>query len=230
MSEPTRWRRLALESATVVGSILLAFAIDAAWDLRQERAEERELLLGLRAELVANAMEVERSRAETLQALDLLYDFLATPPEEWTEETTGDGRGQVYLALVRNWSGAFTAGFVDAATSSGRLALIRDPDVAASVARFRRALDDMDDMVNRLGLVSVRASEVIGRYRAADRTLTGNAWRIEPGTVRALARDPEVIGLASAKAVHFNGYLFVLDSLDDRIEEALQLLAVELAD
>lgn len=48
MAETIRWRRLVLESAAVVGSILLAFAIDAAWDLRQ-LAEERELLLGLRS-------------------------------------------------------------------------------------------------------------------------------------------------------------------------------------
>ena len=44
------WKRIAVEAAAIVVSILLAFAIDAWWDDRQERIEEREVLLGLKSE------------------------------------------------------------------------------------------------------------------------------------------------------------------------------------
>ncbi len=41
------WPRLLAEGAAIVVSILLAFGIDAWWDDRQERIEERKILLGL---------------------------------------------------------------------------------------------------------------------------------------------------------------------------------------
>jgi hypothetical protein len=47
-----RLRRGLVEVALIVGSILLAFAIDAAWDARGEGIAERELLETLRAEFV----------------------------------------------------------------------------------------------------------------------------------------------------------------------------------
>ena len=43
-------KRIAVEAVVIVTSILLAFAIDAWWDERQERIEETEVLLGLKSE------------------------------------------------------------------------------------------------------------------------------------------------------------------------------------
>ena len=49
------WLRVFVEGVVIVGSILLAFGIQAWWDERQERREETELLLGL-----APDVEVDR--------------------------------------------------------------------------------------------------------------------------------------------------------------------------
>ena len=38
------WKRLSLEAAAIVGSILLAFWIDAGWDQREDAARERIVL------------------------------------------------------------------------------------------------------------------------------------------------------------------------------------------
>ena len=45
--------RAFIEGVVIVGSILLAFGIQAWWDGLQEREEEREVLIGLEAEFVA---------------------------------------------------------------------------------------------------------------------------------------------------------------------------------
>ncbi|MDA0707065.1 MAG: hypothetical protein O2805_10720 [Proteobacteria bacterium] len=47
-------KRLAIESVAIVASILLAFAIDAWWDERQERIAEAEIVLGLKLEFEEN--------------------------------------------------------------------------------------------------------------------------------------------------------------------------------
>ena len=48
------WLRVFVEGVVIVGSILLAFGIQAAWDERQERAEEQRVLVALFAEFEEN--------------------------------------------------------------------------------------------------------------------------------------------------------------------------------
>jgi hypothetical protein len=61
MSEP-RGRGLVVESITIVFSILLAFAIDAAWDSRREREEEVRSLSAIDAEIAQNLERLESAR------------------------------------------------------------------------------------------------------------------------------------------------------------------------
>ncbi len=49
------WPRILVEGVVIVGSILLAFGIDAWWDGVQERALELEYAERLRADLVQDA-------------------------------------------------------------------------------------------------------------------------------------------------------------------------------
>ena len=58
-----QWKRLTVEAAAIVGSILLAFAIDAWWADRQDRAEEQRIFLGLKSEFEQNLglIEIELS-------------------------------------------------------------------------------------------------------------------------------------------------------------------------
>jgi hypothetical protein len=39
--QSVQWLRIGAESVTIIGSILLALAIDASWDSRIERAEKQ---------------------------------------------------------------------------------------------------------------------------------------------------------------------------------------------
>lgn len=63
MSETQKipWKRISVESAAIVASILLAFAIDAWWENRTDRGEERELLFALQLELQKNIALVDSS-------------------------------------------------------------------------------------------------------------------------------------------------------------------------
>ena len=48
------WKRLSVEALAIVGSILLAFAIDAWWEERLDRQIERNDLERLHAEFIRN--------------------------------------------------------------------------------------------------------------------------------------------------------------------------------
>ena len=52
--QPIPWTRVLVEGVVIVGSILMAFGIEAWWDGAQERAEEAQLLASLAEEFRAN--------------------------------------------------------------------------------------------------------------------------------------------------------------------------------
>jgi hypothetical protein len=58
-----QWSRLSIEAAAIVASILLAFAIDAWWEDRQDRENEKEYLVSLRQEL-ADSIEFAKENEE----------------------------------------------------------------------------------------------------------------------------------------------------------------------
>ena len=79
MPEPKNWKRHAVEIVVIVGSILLAFGIEAWWDRIQERETERQQLSVLRAEMVANRSELDVRRqrgAGTLEAQVTLIELI----------------------------------------------------------------------------------------------------------------------------------------------------------
>lgn len=68
------WARISAEAAAIVVSILLAFAIDAAWQHRGEVAEEREILVGLEAGDHENAFAKAGELLEMIRARLMLLD------------------------------------------------------------------------------------------------------------------------------------------------------------
>ena len=89
------WLRILIEGVVIVGSILLAFGIDAAWTERQERAEERRLLVDLRAEFHENRDLLTTSIQSHEQAL-AEAEWLLESPTSRMELGTTDVQGVVF--------------------------------------------------------------------------------------------------------------------------------------
>jgi len=84
------WKRIATESAVIVGSILLAFAIDAWWDDRIERGALVEHLVLVETELVKNLEDADRileALHEQVVAINRVLSALASDQEDLSEIT-----------------------------------------------------------------------------------------------------------------------------------------------
>ena len=131
--------RMAVEGATIVLSILVAFGIDAAWEERKERVREREAIGQLLSEF-----EVVRTR---LVSLDSVYEhgpFQGKAPLRELLGLMGSQRGVFSDArldsLVASSLGGIDAGLPDGALSavvaSGQLALIRSDSLRIALAEW----------------------------------------------------------------------------------------------
>ena len=74
------WKRLSVEAAAIVASILLAFAIDAWWDHRNDLIVEDEILRDLEDEFIMNrerlleVIEFTRTYTQGVQRLLTAYE------------------------------------------------------------------------------------------------------------------------------------------------------------
>ncbi len=170
------WKRLSVEAAAIVVSILMAFAIDAWWNDRQERAEEREVLESLYTEFEANRDEVasvisfhdrEIQTIETL--LKLTQDEILELPTETVEVMVSS------FAMARTFDAV--RGSIDALYSAGKLGILRDRELREALTTFVNIFDDAVEDANYLRQSSITVWKEIAR--------NGGPWRTKFGDVTA---------------------------------------------
>jgi len=140
LSKQIPWLRVFVEGAVIVGSILLAFGIDAAWEGRQDDAFELDALTRLEVEFTENLGRIASPRANSgrpaaraaafhqlLQSLPAATESVAVP--------------DTLIAGVLS-TGTFdrVTPVLDGLLRSGRWELIRDPNVREAIALFERWL------------------------------------------------------------------------------------------
>jgi hypothetical protein len=136
-----QWRRLLAESVAVVLSILLAFAIDAWWDARQEAGRERDLLDGLRTDFESSRPGLEGRLTLARRMAAGTVGLLARI----------EGRGSVpavvvpdslILAVLGGPTYEPATNTLDAALASGEIELLESTELRTELANWRRLLSD----------------------------------------------------------------------------------------
>jgi hypothetical protein len=145
---------LIAEGIAIVLSILLAFAIDAWWDERQERSEEKEVLKSIYIEFKTNRDEAaavilthERAIHSIARLQQLTPDEILMMPSESVEETIGFFATPATFDAVR--------GSVDALTSSGKLRILQDRELREALMTFVTILDDAIEDRNYMAQTSM---------------------------------------------------------------------------
>ena len=143
------WKRLAVESAAIVGSILLAFAIDAWWSERLERIAEREALSRLYDEFASNYERLDswvsdggtvyRQREAALSVSETLDAALKGGSEtvllpdlqiaDIIQTRTFEAETSIFDSLVR----------------SGRIEIIENREIVKAIAQWERTLRSAND-------------------------------------------------------------------------------------
>lgn len=143
-SKQLPWIRILVEGAVIVGSILLAFGIEAWWGHTQAQAEEQQYLVALREDVEAVMAEAERTAANNnelneqawqriteLRELESVPDsLLAVSRVQMVITTVLRARLDTYTELV----------------SSGGVTKVRDVRVRNRLAQLRSVMDFEEDM------------------------------------------------------------------------------------
>ena len=193
MSSERTSRDLLVEAVVIVLSILLAFAIDAAWDRHQRAQEERELLLRFSEELdffeETLIPEAAAALEKTLAATDRV--ILAIHTEQ---DLTSDSLDVALSLITQGYQFAAASPVFRVLTSDGGLVRVKDPAVSEALADMSAYLalverfEGLDDRFVQEQLIPFlnRNSD---RYRASVLTVRGFSGL--PGSV--FPQTPEIL-------------------------------------
>ena len=136
MSDPTNipWKRILVEGVAIIASILIAFAIDAWWENRQETELEIRNLVRVSAELEANSERVQRKLqtiADSIEATSTFISWMGPQPMSVEKEV-----------LVEQWDNLYGIGFFSLQRSATRDYLASGQMDMAKTVEVRRAISD----------------------------------------------------------------------------------------
>ena len=139
------WLRVLIEGVVIVGSILLAFGIDAWWEGRQERVEEQALLSRLQGELAEAESHLQEWRENQRGVADAGREILANTELSPRPTIPTDSIGKLIWKATFNWDADPPTGVVSSAIATGRISLIADSDLREALvlweAAFRRGVE-----------------------------------------------------------------------------------------
>ena len=146
-----KWRAAVLDGFAVLVGILLAFAIDAWWDLRNQDEEARSYLQALETELIDNRRIIDRDFQSLQRWVEESRAYLedvvspeANPSYERVSEMVWKTGPDQTTSLLR--------AAVDDLTSSGGLQTIRSAELRRAIAQYIRTLEsdagELDDLRN----------------------------------------------------------------------------------
>jgi hypothetical protein len=150
-----QWKRLSVEAAAIVVSILLAFFIDAWWNNYQDRTEEYEILLGLKSEFEQHLAFIETEisyRNAVIESILKIFDASVARTSiepEVLDELIGD---------VTWWKNIdYSRGAIDSLLQSGELSLIANEELRRVLAGMPSRYDSTtrSEMNDRYTTVNV---------------------------------------------------------------------------
>jgi len=216
-SQTIQWRRIAVESVAIVISILLAFAIDAWWEERKERATEAEILIGLDQEFRETQALIEDKLTQYRDMKTAVAQLLVAHEKKgWQYEAMTIDRA--FQWLIAPTSIEFGGGVLDAVVSAGRLEIISDKTLRAQLAGWQAVMDEVRD--DEVGNMDYIFNQIIP-YIARTGVSTAQGAREENGQwpvqTSSIADDAAIINTllndAEFKALLDVRYAFILHTM-----------------
>ena len=135
-----QWRSALLEGFAVLVGILLAFSIDAWWDLRSQRLEGRSYLAAMRTELIANQSLVEEDLDSLRRWVDESRGFLETVVAPGAQPSYDEVSRMVWLTGPYR-THPLPRAALDDLISSGGFQSIENAELRRALASYQRALE-----------------------------------------------------------------------------------------
>ena len=232
-NEKISWKRLATEVVAIVGSILLAFAIDAWWEERQDRQTERDDLEQLHVEFVLDRDRVNdngtatRAANATSELKELLLSYIG-------EEDVLDVPNELLRGVKATPTFDSVTPVLDGLILSGRLEKIRSQEVRSAISNWQRWIQQVEE--TELGARQFVQAQLIPALTKrgnmglvfGERLYSDKDVELEGMT--SVRVDEELVGLVANRQANTKFIITALDNLRIAANDVVVAIELELGD
>lgn len=246
MNSPKPRKRLLIEGAVVVLSVLFAFWVEAAWSSRQSRLEEQAALATLLEEATANRGQLERVVELVENDHEAVRSFAeadaaslsSTPPED---------ADRIIESLWRPNRAALQSGALGGLTMSGQLGVIEDPRLRRLLADWSTEVASLEGRIGVLLELELALQQALGEHSDIQLWLLTTAqptsFRFNPSAsqqtwpesasrgpldLRVVREDVDVMAAAAVMQFQRRIYLALLDRRMVQLEDLIEALEASL--
>ena len=185
------WRKIGLEGAVIVVSILLAFAIDAWWEERNARDAELEQLARVAQELDANTQRLQRKLKVVERSIAGTEELIS-----WMGPEPVDVDPEVYHAI---WFKFFSIGMYSVLRgaaqeylANGTAGNTRHAAIRDALSRWHTAADDLEEQYSLLRVAHARINDYAEDSVPVLHDVIANL-AVNPGIVSKFPHDQDVL-------------------------------------
>ena len=239
MKEQFSVKWIGLQGIAIVGSILLAFAIDAWWENRQEREIEQAVLGSLHRDFMQSRIDLDVALATFEDWHDRFARFQSATPAELARLDNATA-SLILTSLYPGMTFDATSGTLDALVSDGRLALIEDTKLRGGLVAWLRSLADIAENETDIRAGALRAQigteKHGGPFQGPVAALgpvqadLGNLLPATAATLAALREDPSFMARARSHQFQTAFYVRELRILSELLDANLALLESTIVD
>jgi hypothetical protein len=235
-NENIPWKRLSVEATAIVGSILLAFAIDAWWDDFQQRKQTHTLLTDLEAVFAENVSLIDENIELVNKYQGILKHFISVESDGAaliSPELTFDTLQSIWRPVTTpNNNSILIAKFDSADVDLSIHPLLQD-----AIAEWRSEVIELDERRELLVENESDALLAIGRHPeiglvwaeiASGVLPLGGNPQLSDSLMRNAREDKDVMALAARKSWHNRIHLNALRRNRETSVAVLDLIQVAL--
>ncbi len=226
------WLRVFAEGVVIVVSILLAFGIEAWWDVQQQKQHLRTVLTGLEAGYAEHLALIDENIDYVAGDQGRLRRFIDMDPND-AARIPADSTWGTLQSIWRPGTSDDNITFLISALEDQSLKLLADPLLHEAIAAWHAQVDELDERVGQMAAAEREALRALARHSevrsalaqpsrgetrglATDRRL--RSVRTQPlvlsgDVMRRVREDQEVMAVAGMKAFHSRIHLQVLRDL-----------------
>jgi len=208
MNRQVPWLRVFVEGVVIVASILLAFGIEAWWGGQQQAEDRSELLSTMLESVQLNRASLEDNiqRSEAAQALT--RRFLEMEDPELAAVSTDTARS-LLNSLNQPVTAQASRGPLSRLLDSGRLSLISEPSVIASLDHWLVQITELEERAKNLAQVELMVLTAFGPHEAFRLRTTVEQESLPPTMDLRPIHDDEAV-LSAAAVMIFEREVYML--------------------
>ncbi|MBT8448223.1 MAG: hypothetical protein KJO69_00945 [Gammaproteobacteria bacterium] len=230
-----QWPRLLTEGLVIIASILLAFIIDAWWDNRQDRVQEREHLSSMKTEFEASIVGLEKVNGAVTTHAKNVQEFIKLLKSVPIGESVVVPSELLGAAITWRTSDVSTS-TLNALIASGNLNLLQNVELRSKLVGFPAfLLDTTEDEVLVQHFAEHEMSTFLAKQGLAEVAYAFRQGVSEDKNIKfdvpasiAVKHTAELVGMLSARLVHFSYSMIGLPRVADYLKELNKQIEQEL--